>query len=329
MPTYTVGSGGDFSTPKDALDWVNTQSPQLEYVFDVISNITWNSEGSYYNPTNADSSIKFTSTHNESLKNDQSQWYTLTCTDNYPALYLQPYSYWAPCIVEYLKFVNCVDYCIRFGWCTNYLSRVNNCVFILEASFPSINRAIHAGVFGQNYLKIYNCLSYKGTLICNNYGGTGYDPPSPRKHLYNCMCYCPSNTAYPNQIFWQPLSTVLNVVIKNVFAFGYTDPVPYNMFQGNYSPTCTVDYCATSTDSIYGGSGNISNVNYLNELLSIDHTSPNFMKPKKSSSVAKLGCDPSSIISNDFAGIVYASPFPIGAYELISTSGGRRIIGVV
>jgi len=79
--------------------------------------------------------------------------------------------------------------------------------------------------------------------------------------------------------------------------------------------TVNIDYCATD-NLISGGTGNIENVNYLNELLSIDINSLDFLKPKFNSSIAKLGCNPMDIIANDFLGFSYEEPFPIGTYQL-------------
>ena len=308
LHTYNIGSGGDFENPALALNYIQALASQEEYILNIISNITWESGGSYYQPKNSDSKIKITCSHNEVLRNDQSQWYTLTCTDNYPALLLTPYSYWSLCEVEYLKFLNCYSNSIYFGRRTSDGSIISKCVFIMTLS--SVVSAIHLGTDGQNYATICNCLSYDGSIINNNVGGTTYDPSLPRRKMYNCIV-CSKDTS---AILIPPLSNVLNVVIKNVFAFSYNSGVV--TFQDNGS-TVNVDYCATDNNSISGGTGNVTDVNYLNELLSIDINSPNFLKPKSDSTIKSLGTDPSSVISSDFSGINYASPFPIGAYQYV------------
>jgi len=143
-------------------------------------------------------------------------------------LQLVPYTYWCLCEIEYLKFVNCYSNCIYFGRRTSDGSKISRCIFILTESY--VDSAIHLGNNGENFATISNCLSYDGSIINNNVGGILYDPPTPRRKMYNCVVCAKDSSS----IHIPPLSNVLNVIIKNVFAFSYNSgSISFQINSGN------------------------------------------------------------------------------------------------
>lgn len=302
--TKTLGIGGNFANPQDALLWIQSQ-PIGEYVVDLISDVE-HSEITYYG-TGYGYTVRFTCSHNLANRDDHTKWYYIKNTAANGKGIGSIATGWTSLQIEYIKFYQCTWGVYQRGY-INSGSRINNCIFV------ECQNAICPHHRGNAYYKIYNCKFVKCDETIAWDGGTGSTAPTGtyQRFIYNCVADGGNivgstgfNLDHGNTVFSEVKCR--NVSSTNMYVLSWS----------LYSGVTDIDYCACDDNDLSGeGSYNKNSVVAEDEFISLDSSNKRLFYPKITGTLYDDGTDPSAIISTDFVGNNYGlgGYYPIGAH---------------
>lgn len=303
--TKTLGTGGNFASPQEAFLWIQSQSTG-EYIIDLISNVV-HSDSSYYGILTG-YTVRFTCSHNQANRDDQTKWYYIKNT-TFAGIGAWGPTGWITFQVEYIKFYQCGWGVYQRGY-INSSSRISNCIFV------ECDDAICPHHRGDAYYNIFNCKFIECDNVIGWDGGTGSTAPTGtyKRFIYNCVADGGNIAGSIGFNLDRGNSVFSEVKCRNVSS---TNMNIASWILDSYD-IADVDYCACDDNDLAGeGSYNKNSVVAEDEFISLDSSNKRLFYPKITGDLYDGGTDPSAIVSTDFVGNDYGlgGYYPIGAHN--------------